>query len=512
MFKEIKTLNASNSSFIFVQNAGEFAIRGVCVAIMIDHVFSDPSLEKLATYIATDAFHDSTLSSDLPICHPGTREAVMRDLIQWVDDDAKTQPIYYLYAPAGSGKTAIAKTLVDKFSDIEDPPERRILASFFFARTYLHRNNAERLIPTIAYQVAINLPCTARFIMDAIARDPAIVHRDLRVQMRTLVIDPLRKAWLEANQQEKRPSWPRLLVIDGLDECHEKKTQINILEVLSELANNRPFPFCIFLSCRPEVDIRATFAKEPLNRLSLKTNLTKKYHSKDDIRLYLESKFNDICIAHRNNVSFPPDWPGKETIDRLIRKSSGHFIYPSVVAKYIGASSDNPVQRLKIVCGLAESSGDENPFAQLDALYAHILDSIQPLHLQTVANVFSFALVPHPPNPREKLYFTGYLLLDDSELRIGLDSLQGILVELSQDHKNFIHFRFLHASFSDFILDDRRSGTYHIGLPEAHQNIAIYLIDRHIENSVSGASTGYKVAILTSSCSLTHLQAKKSYL
>jgi len=410
----------------------------------------------------------------------------MRDLIHWFEQDCQTYPIYHLYAPVGSGKTVIAKTLADHFSNYDDPPKNSLLATFFFSRTAESRSNARAFIATIAYQVAKNLPPVATHIMEATTSDPAIFDKDIFIQMRTLLIYPLRKACaFELECGRATSHWPRLIVIDGLDECHNTETQINILKVITELARYRPFPLAVFLSCRHELHIRSAFTDPHLSGLALKTDLSNtRYDSESDIRRFLESKFREIRNSHyvTTGINLPSDWPGPEVIDMLVRKSSGHFIYPSVVVKYVETLDFNPTDRLKVVLGLPESSTvsptpEERPFRQMDALYSQILASIKPKYLRTVRDAFSFALVP----------YGGSMLLGEPKTRARLANLEGILISVSSHRRQGrmaeIAVAFLHSSFSDFLRDPARSGQFYIDLKEAHADIAVYLLRKYIENN-----------------------------
>jgi len=189
---------------------------------------------------------------------------------------------------------------------------------------------------------------------------------------------------------------------------------------------------------------------------------------------------NSHCAT--TGIILPPDWPGSGIIDILVRKSSGHFIYPSVVVKYVGALDDNPADRLKVVLGLPENSTDsptaeERPFRQLDALYSQILASVKPHYLPTVFNAFSFALVP----------YGGSMLLDKPTTKARLANLKGILISVlnhrRRGRRDEIAVAFLHSSFSDYLLDPARSGQYYIDLEGAHADIALYLLENYIENN-----------------------------
>jgi hypothetical protein len=94
--------------------------------------------------------------------------AAMKDLIN----------IISYYAPAGSGNTAIAKTLPHHFSD---PSHRRLLATFFFSRIIEGRINPHRFIATIAYHIIHG-------------SHRAIFHNKLQTRTQKLILKPLKRA------------------------------------------------------------------------------------------------------------------------------------------------------------------------------------------------------------------------------------------------------------------------------------------------------------------------------
>jgi len=421
--------------------------------------------------IAEQALHDANNTGfDLPKCYPGTREAIQKDLSEWVRNVERKHPIYWLYAPAGSGKTAVAKTLADSFSNPATPLSG-LLASFFFRRS--HVNNEKKFVATIAYQVKTKIPITSRFIIDAIKADPAIFQKDLQVQLSKLILIPLNHA---SKMVKEKANWPQLIIIDGLDECAGHDAQLTVLDVVSRLALC-PFPFAIFISCRPEAHIRGAFQTH-IAEPSLKICLPDKYYSDDDIRTFVVGKFQAVVRSHRAFVDFPPCWPGEEVIRQLVKKSSGHFIYAAVVMNYISVSDENPVERLNIILGSLKDPDDENPFATLDALYSHILSSIKKKYRSTVETVLKIAIaqsqVSRGNNHSESDVDLGsFLLLRPGQLRYSLANLEGILL---RTHATSSTVTFLHASLIDFLLDKGRSGPHYIDLRISHTEITFYFL------------------------------------
>ncbi len=100
-----------------------------------------------------------------------------------------------------------------------------------------------------------------------------------------------------------------------------------------------------------------------------------KYLPDVDILRFLKDKFVEIKETHPLADMIDPRWPAEQDIHKLVAKSSGQFIYASVVIKFLSSPSQHPAQRLEIVQGL-QPAGNDTPFAQLDALYRHIFSTV----------------------------------------------------------------------------------------------------------------------------------------
>lgn len=80
----------------------------------------------------------------------------------------------------GVGKSAIAQTIAEQCK-----ANGCLGASFFFSRLN-HRNDPLRVVPTLAYQFAIQLPDYKRLVTQRLADDPSILEKTLRIQFRSL--------------------------------------------------------------------------------------------------------------------------------------------------------------------------------------------------------------------------------------------------------------------------------------------------------------------------------------
>lgn len=70
------------------------------------------------------------------------------------------------------------------------------------------------IIPTLAYQLAQNIPSSAEHILAAIQRDPCIFERNTDTQFVHLFEGPLEMAYKQASFEE-RAKWPSVIVVDG---------------------------------------------------------------------------------------------------------------------------------------------------------------------------------------------------------------------------------------------------------------------------------------------------------
>ena len=87
--------------------------------------------------------------------------------------------------------------------------------------------------------------------------DPTLNTKSIDVQLQTLIIDAFQYL-------SPLPPHSYLVIIDGLDECHDKTTQQSILRLLCETITVHKLPLRFLIGSRPESHIRASFDLESL--------------------------------------------------------------------------------------------------------------------------------------------------------------------------------------------------------------------------------------------------------
>ena len=113
---------------------------------------------------------------------------------------------------AGAGKSAIQQTIVERAAK-----EAILAASFFFSHQDPERDNPGKLVPTLAYQLAVKIPDVQPYIAQAVVSDISVFTKSAEVQMEVLILQPI--SLVTQSNPTIAETWPRLIAIDGLATC-----------------------------------------------------------------------------------------------------------------------------------------------------------------------------------------------------------------------------------------------------------------------------------------------------
>ncbi|KAF8811000.1 hypothetical protein BYT27DRAFT_7090460 [Phlegmacium glaucopus] len=426
-------------------------------------------IDILRKHIALGAFHNSAERYDPPKCHPQTRVAVIQAIVDWIEDGQKTSFIKWLYGPAGAGKSAIAQEIAELYHKSE-----RLAASFFWSRNVAGRNNEERLVASLAYQLLIAIPQIRGYVEEVIEKDPSILSRSLATQMESLIAEPLVKVFGHDQQRPVDSELPKLIILDGLDECGTAESQRYILKVISDSILRFSIPLFFLICSRPEQAIRDSFNDQHLLELTVRLTLDEKYHPDDDIRLFLVESFESVKRSHALKSRLPCDWPITEDIDQLVSKSSGQFIYAATVVKFVRSPRRRPCEQLKIILGI-NATGNETPFAELDVLYCQIFSMVEDLPRALEILSLLYLIDDIRAFGSSACMIETILCCAPGDLQLILIDLHSVLdVPDMEDDNGDLHA--LHASLEDFLMDPARSGDLFIDRGKAHAQIARHFL------------------------------------
>ncbi|KAJ2914157.1 hypothetical protein MD484_g6254, partial [Candolleomyces efflorescens] len=440
-----------------------------------DSTFATVLVAELQQHIAAGALHDSAERSNAPKCHPRTRVAVQDELVDWIehgDDEEDPKKLVWVTGPAGGGKTAIMG------STAQTCQNKGLLACGFFFSSFTgstNRRYKKCLVPTLAYQIVQHkaLLGVGEHILSCIERDPAIFEKQVEVQLDQLLLQPLKELHIKTGS-------PKVIFIDGLDECQAEEhasrspqdsgaasaneaDQTEILHALLKAANDPSFPFRIVIASRPEPAIQSFFT-EIAYHTTKTIFLDGKYNPDADMLLFLRAKFKVI----RRRCRISAQWPSEEIERTLVENASGQFIYVATVIRFLKGRSGPPQELLDQVMALDRQDFSTNPFALLDALYTHILNSSpKPLLAACwISTIFrsAGALSDGSGSPLPARFVQLFLESSPGESSFVFRGLNSLVYTPPADDRTS-PYSLYHKSLTDFLGDRSRCGHLYVDDP-----------------------------------------------
>jgi len=389
-----------------------------------------------------------------PRCLPGTRQAILEKIDVWVKAGVNGTSVLWLHGPAGAGKSAIARTVAGTCA-----ARSQLAATFFFARTVAGRDTIKYVFPTITVQLALSAPERRERLQEILDKNPYIVQYSLGS------IDLIASLCQDCSETPPTLSLPFLVVIDGLDECREHDDQCQILEQVYRIIHDHRLPLRFLIVSRPESHLCEAFEESSMASITETISVYGDFRARSDIFTYLRSEFSRIYESRRHRdvmefVSRP--WPSDEVIQQIVNKSGGYFIYASTIIRFTDEEYFEPPKRLDQILNSSNLSviSDSPPFAELDNLYMDILSFCPEPQIPLLKRILGYAVFPS--SPRGIGHIAAFLRLPEGEVKLALRGLRSLV--------SFEGVRgpleMMHASFTDFLLDEARSGVYYINPDE----------------------------------------------
>ena len=348
--------------------------------------------------------------------------------------------ICWLSGPAGFGKSAIMQTVAEHLKG-----KGNLAASFFFLRGAGVRSNFKRFITTIAYHISLSIPTCHPFIQRALRKDPTIPSQSMDDQLRELVTAPLGHIPLGKK--------PLVVVVDALDECDDRESIRQFISLLVRTCGDHPLRF--LLASRAEDHIRQTFALGAAQSATYFLEL-EKFDAGGDITVFLRSKFDEIRGQNpRLFQDTQGEWPPSEQLTTLAKKSEGLFIFAATVVYFVTDGKGSPQEKLNQVL---------DSHLGLDPLYAQVLSNAN--RDDAFNKVLSTIIYLRRP-----LSITALARLLDLSPEAVVDRLTEIQSIIRIPANNLGSIQVNHASFRDFLLDERRSKNYY--LPSSYERFIV---------------------------------------
>jgi hypothetical protein len=401
------------------------------------------------------------------ICTRGTRERLLNNIVTWAKGSS-SETIYWLFGPAGSGKTTIAYTIARRF-ELATAEDTIVLGgNFFSSRQFKETKFATRIIRTIVYHLALRCKAFADALTHLGKFDT--IDQNVRAQLDGLLIGPWQASESARVADLSTPPPQYLIVIDALDEIDGTGGSEFLRDLLNVINENHLNGLKFFATSRPDPHLVAhvgSFANKQLYRLEE----VPFEEAQADIRTYLKTSLP--CA-------------GDKAIEQVVTAAAGLFIYASTVVKYLGKHTAQEQRNLlKKLFSVSTSQILPGATALLDKLYTQIFlhafsDFEGDIRLHRLRILFTFLCT----SERTSTSIVNELLLTDdfdsdsasvaetnravAEPSVADDTLQRLHAVLYTENDKVLWH---HKSFPDFLFDRNRSNEFWCDEAEHHRRL-----------------------------------------
>jgi hypothetical protein len=313
----------------------------------------------------------------------------------------------------------------------------------------MDRGNLNKLMSTLAHQLALSIPGVAFFIKKTLDANPAIVGKSVKEQFEKLIQGPLSEAAATATTPSSV-----VMVIDALDECDQEADIRLLINIFAQAKTVSP-QLRVFLTSRPELPIRLGFSDIQGSYQDLVLQDIQVQIVEHDIFVFLKDEFKKIRDDFNMTVSderkLPPGWPDRPTVQSLAQMAVPLFIFAATVCRFVGdRKRDSPPIQLRKVLDY-ESKGH---VSQLDRTYGPVLRSlitdVSEDDKKQIIKDFKMIIgsIIILANPLSVWALSQLLEVDPEVVDNRLDTLHSVLI-IPPTRKAPV--RLLHLSFRDYL-------------------------------------------------------------
>ncbi|CAG8606725.1 16257_t:CDS:10, partial [Acaulospora colombiana] len=246
-------------------------------------------------------------------CMPGTRQALLTDIIEWAlespknDSKARGEAVYWLYGIPGIGKTSMANSICSKLH-----AKKRLGGVFFCRRDDLYLSDPKCILPTLMFKLAGMWGPYRKLLAEELRTDPHLNRDSAGYGLFSKLLGRLMD----------HPTDPLVFVIDALDECGNSQTRKAILTSLFDACSRAKW-LKIIITSRQEKDIEVSFQRLDQIGPYIAQDLAADNEASDGIRKFVTKKLKNVADRHYLGT----DWPGPEMVEKIVARSGGLFIF-----------------------------------------------------------------------------------------------------------------------------------------------------------------------------------------
>lgn len=396
-------------------------------------------LEKLSLWSEIPSAVVSPSSS--PASHPSSPSSPPTSPPLSPPPHRPTNPLYWLHGAAGTGKSTVAKTFAQDAECRGSP-----LLCYFCRRDDTDLSDPKRVLPTLAHSLAKQHAGYARALIKVLGdpRYAGIASADVSEQFKVLFQDILPGL--------PHPTAPFIGVVDAVDESGDTENQRILAKYIWELTRTVPW-LTLFVTSRREPKIVEVLKAAGCTV----TNIEDEASTADDIRRYITHELSDLCLS-------------AETIDRLVERAAGLFIWCSTLIRFIRQSINPKGTIERVLSTTSENSPTmEGVHKDLYNLYSEVLRLAVPNEVEKplMWDVLLLVFISSETSPLPTTIMSAFLGVDLPVVQNVIKQLHAVLFynqEAASDSSDSVGVRVYHNSFRDYLertLDPARSRELH---------------------------------------------------
>lgn len=401
-------------------------------------------------------------------CYPNSRRSIRRRIRRWLLGEADVSRLFWVWGPAGVGKSAIAQSIAD------DCKSARRLGAVVFLSGLGGHNDPNRIIPSLVYQLAVLHPHYKRILTQRLDDDPQLLDRGhMETQFKALIIEPVQSIWElhKLTFPEDSSLDPLVIILDGVDECRDHPdAQGQLMNLIGAHAKEaKDFPLLWLVCSRPERHLKRLVETGPMKLYCEELEIrSDSEEAQADVAFFLESRLRNIRLAHSDVLE--ENWPSPEHLRRVKHMASGHFAAASAIIRFINDSqySDPNGQLEELLMGGHDTSDHRDALAPLDNLYRRILSTVPSDIVPTTLRIIAFSTTGLPA--QDIAIFLG---MNRSSFFGALSHLHSVLSIPSPRDARWRAIFYHHISFQEFLLDPPRARDFHFDFTQLSYDFAL---------------------------------------
>ncbi|KAJ3299577.1 WD repeat-containing protein 20, partial [Blyttiomyces sp. JEL0837] len=324
----------------------------------------------------------------------GTRKWAVHNVHRWLQDGLNS--FLWLNGGAGLGKSIIAYLVSQNL------PFGFDLSSVFFCKhDDVNKNNAGRIISTIAFNLSSKLPEYHEFLMKKLEEDAAkVAEGEISILSKPSVV--FKELIIEGLQKIEPPSSHLVIIIDALDEVGKQGEPVRdeFLRLIRIQVEQLPNWIRVFTTSRPEMDIF-----NALNGVNFAVLSPQDQNNIQDIQLFIQHQLSTHLSVNEGRSN---DLRLRELVMSVTEKTGGVFHYARLACNTLTETShsswDEVVEMAKMFDGgldhiylqvleRAFDGADEMVFDRFQLVMSVVLTAREPLHQDSIARLSGLTIV-----------------------------------------------------------------------------------------------------------------------